>query len=650
MSFSTAARGSFQSQHLLSSENSSSTSTSHYTFHAWFCMAVFIVDIVFIIGAPRIPIFPTLHTWKRWFQWLQFKLFRTRQNSDDDTGVNDSDNNENSNENNNSTPSSSSLLFNHLVQFYHIDLDMSWASVIAIVVLLASGTLDWNNMKIGLLGAEGQHLQPYSILLLFMSLSYVCVSLDVTGLFSYIANWIIKKSNYNGHKLFIWFSLFASVLTIFTSNDIVILTLTPICCYMCLSSRNLDPVPYVISQFFLANVWSVLLEIGNPTNVIVALAYELNFLVYSKWMALPAISSGTVCFILLYIFFYSSIPKKIELVHDAQQNEEIRVPHQSREELEEASAQQEGPPSSAIVDSLNNDPASNHLSNALLEDSPNTAGNTMEEASSHLSKSSTSSLDVKSAVVKSVALLLCLVTLSVTSLIKFGDTGETIPPWIVTCSFFGFSLIYDFVMDSLQLFRIYYRKTMKKPFDSLIWKVLVRLPWKIIPFILSMFTIVQLLNYYGWTDLLAKKAAEIIITLSGNQSPEALAEGKTSVQAILAATMVMSYLSSLACNVINNQPMTILFTSVISSKEYKILTPVQRKGSMFSLILGSNFGANITLFGALAGIMFLSILRQNGITNKQVNYFTFLKYGLIITPIVILVGSFFIFIELLIFE
>src|SRR3989338_3383908 len=133
-----------------------------------------------------------------------------------------------------------------------------------------------------------------------MSLSYVCVSLDITGLFGFIANWIIKKSNYNGHKLFIWFSLFASVLTIFTSNDIVILTLTPICCYMCAKSRNLDPTPYVISQFFLANVWSVILEIGNPTNVIVALAYDLNFLVYSKWMAIPAIASGVVCFVLLY--------------------------------------------------------------------------------------------------------------------------------------------------------------------------------------------------------------------------------------------------------------------------------------------------------------------------------------------------------------
>ena len=574
------------------------------SFHSWFCMVVFIIDIFFIILAPSVPIFPTIHTINKWFRYL--RSFFRRQNQDDAHH----DESESA--------------------FYRIDLDMSWASIIAIIVLLISGTLDLQNMKIGLLGAEDQHLKPYSILLLFMSLSYVCVSLDITGLFSWMANWIIKKSNYNGHKLFIWFSLFASVLTIFTSNDIVILTLTPICCYMCSCSKNLDPVPYVISQFFLANVWSVLLEIGNPTNVIVALAYDLNFLVYSKWMAIPAIASGLVCFALLYILFFSSIPKKIEM----------------NDKISEPSEKKPSQPINTTMDELE----SNHDEEITIENVEVLPSNTQDEnkliLENEQEEKKTSNLDIKASIIKSIALVLCLITLSVTSLIKFGDSGETFPPWIVTCSFFGFSLIYDTVMDGIQIFKLYRLGRGYRAFSSDIWKVLKRLPWKIIPFILSMFTIVQLLNYYGWTDLLAKKAAELISSLSG----KVINSEEPSIQSILAATMVMSYLSAIACNIINNQPMTILFTSVISSKEYKILSPTQRKGSMFTLILGSNFGANLTLFGALAGIMFLAILRQNGISNKQINYLVFLKYGLIVTPLVILVGGFTIFLELLFFE
>jgi Na+/H+ antiporter NhaD/arsenite permease-like protein len=34
-----------------------------------------------------------------------------------------------------------------------------------------------------------------------------------------------------------------------------------------------------------------LLSAGNPTNIIVAMAYRLTFLQYSKWMALPTIGA-----------------------------------------------------------------------------------------------------------------------------------------------------------------------------------------------------------------------------------------------------------------------------------------------------------------------------------------------------------------------
>jgi len=601
-----------------SSSNDSATTTA-YTFHSWFCMIVFIIDIMFIIASPSVPIFPTLSTIKTWLRYIKFQPTREVgvERGTDQVNIQVEEEEEAAVAEPNQEPRQNFTSLLSQSKFYHVDLDLSLASIIAIIVLLISGTLDWDNMKIGLIGAPGQHLQPYSILLLFMSLSYVCVSLDITGLFGFIANWIIKKSNYNGHKLFIWFSLFASVLTIFTSNDIVILTLTPICCYMCSCSKNLDPTPYVISQFFLANVWSVILEIGNPTNVIVALAYDLNFLVYSKWMAIPATASGIVCFLLLYVYFFSSIPTKIEV----ETPQPIEPSEESNTIPEQSNTEEEGPTIDQVV--------------AQSTDEKSLIG--QEEKQSEL--------DVKASIIKSIALLLCLVTLSVTSLIKFGESGDSIPPWIVTCSFFAFSLFYDCIMDTIQFVKK--RRGIVQNFESSIWKVLKRLPWKIIPFILSMFTIVQLLNYYGWTDLLAKKTAELIVSLSGNNNP---LDQKPTVLSLAVTTLVMSYLSAISCNIINNQPMTILFTSVISSKEYKILSPLQRKGSMFSLILGSNFGANITLFGALAGIMFLSILRQNGITSKQINYFTFLKFGLIITPIVILVGSFFIFIELLLFE
>jgi arsenical pump membrane protein len=44
---------------------------------------------------------------------------------------------------------------------------------------------------------------------------------------------------------------------------------------------QIDPYPFLVAQFFVANIWSMMLFIGNPTNVIVAEAYSIGFLEYA---------------------------------------------------------------------------------------------------------------------------------------------------------------------------------------------------------------------------------------------------------------------------------------------------------------------------------------------------------------------------------
>ena len=65
-----------------------------------------------------------------------------------------------------------------------------------------------------------------------------------------------------------------------SSNDIVILTLTPIVAVFTKATGS-DPTPFLFAQFFAANIWSVSLIIGNPTNVIVAEGFKIEFLDYS---------------------------------------------------------------------------------------------------------------------------------------------------------------------------------------------------------------------------------------------------------------------------------------------------------------------------------------------------------------------------------
>ena len=52
------------------------------------------------------------------------------------------------------------------------------------------------------------------------------------------------------------------MLTIFCSNDVSIMSLTPIILY-CTTATATDPLPFLVAEFTAANIWSMLLYFGN---------------------------------------------------------------------------------------------------------------------------------------------------------------------------------------------------------------------------------------------------------------------------------------------------------------------------------------------------------------------------------------------------
>jgi Na+/H+ antiporter NhaD/arsenite permease-like protein len=80
---------------------------------------------------------------------------------------------------------------------------------------------------------------------------------------------------------------------------------------------------------------------------------------------------------------------------------------------------------------------------------------------------------------------------------------------------------------------------------------------------------------------------------------------------------------------------------------------------MFGLIMGSNFGANFTVVGALAGIMWVQILKDKGNQSQRyfltptdipISYLQFAKYGFILMPLTVALASGILAIQLEIFE
>ncbi|KAF9199806.1 hypothetical protein BGZ49_010023 [Haplosporangium sp. Z 27] len=88
-----------------------------------------------------------------------------------------------------------------------------------------------------------------------------------------------------------------------TSNDVVILTMTPFLVYFSHAVDLVTPVAFLMAEIQTANIASMTLYIGNLTNVVACQAYNISFIEYSAWMILPTIAAIAICYVMLRINF-----------------------------------------------------------------------------------------------------------------------------------------------------------------------------------------------------------------------------------------------------------------------------------------------------------------------------------------------------------
>ena len=388
-----------------------------------------------------------------------------------------------------------------------LNINTYWVvGLVGAIIIIATGSILPKELFEGLTKTDG--INPVKILLLFISMTFLSVFLDEEGFFGYLAEYASKKAKTSQVKLFFIFYAVVSVLTVFTSNDIVILTFTPFICYFAKHTK-ISPIPYLVAEFAAANTWSMLLIIGNPTNVYIATSVGINFIDYVKTMALPTLFAGVAQLAVIYILFRKK------------------------------------------------------LSTALMSDNE------------HVEIK-----DLPSLVIGVVHLLSCLILLVISSYAE-------VEMWLI-CVFTALSLII-FVLGRLVLGH--------KPLKPLI-NTAKRLPWDLIPFVLSMFVLVLALKKHGVTEYLFKALA------SSSNSGTVLKFGLSSY---------------LACNLINNIPMSVLFSTFAQAGGM---------GAVFATVIGSNVGAFLTPVGALAGIMFTDLIRKDGV---EYGFKAFVKYGVIIS-------------------
>lgn len=198
---------------------------------------------------------------------------------------------------------------------YNLKLNFITAPLIADLFLLAILAIGRQEVHDGIIGAN--NIAPYDIMLFFVSLAYIAISIDTSGLIRYMAYKVLQWGGEAGYRLYFYLYCFFFLLTAGIGNDPVILSGSPFLAYMTRVSANIShPRAWIFSQFAVANIASAILVSSNPTNLVIAGAFGIRFINYSANIIVPVIVTGVVLFpCLLYGIFRDEklIPKRIEM-------------------------------------------------------------------------------------------------------------------------------------------------------------------------------------------------------------------------------------------------------------------------------------------------------------------------------------------------
>ncbi len=400
------------------------------------------------------------------------------------------------------------VIFKPKVQIKSVSLDTYWiVALVGALLLLSLGLVDPVSLLVGLTADTA--INPLKILVLFLSMMFLSVFLDELGFFRYLAERSARFARTSQIRLFFTFYLLISILTIFASNDIIILTFTPFFCYFT-KYAGINPVPYLVSEFVAANTWSMLLIIGNPTNIYLASSFNITFMDYLSVMFLPAIAGSLIALLVIWLLFRKQLVSPLKPV----------------------------PVGTKVIDNLGVGIAIVHLG-------------------------------------------VCVLLLAASSYIGFEMWAVSL---VCACSLAIWVLIL-------------YLARRRKPVE--LGHAALRVSWQVIPFILAMFTIVLALSAVQVTDTIAD-------FLNINDP-----------------VWTYGISSFLVANVVNNIPMSVLFSFILGGAPATSLS-----AGIYAAVIGSNIGAFLTPLGALAGIMWLNILKTKGICYS---FGQFVGYGVLVS-------------------
>ena len=199
---------------------------------------------------------------------------------------------------------------------------IAWEKIPKVVIALLGGSL---TLFLGLLATEKTHdnLAQYFVSYIDFNVIFLLVSMMIivhiaskSGMFTWLANEILKKTKGKPKLVLAALAIFTAVASAFLDNVTTVILVLPITFAAC-KLLDINPVPFLITEVFCSNIGGTATLIGDPPNIIIGSAAGFSFMDFVREL------TGIVCVIMfvvvaLLILIYrkdlKSSPEKMELV------------------------------------------------------------------------------------------------------------------------------------------------------------------------------------------------------------------------------------------------------------------------------------------------------------------------------------------------
>ena len=157
---------------------------------------------------------------------------------------------------------------------------------------------------------NGEELNPhyfinfvdFNVIFLLVSMMIIVNISTRSGVFTWIANELLKATKGHPIKILIALGLFTAVTSAFLDNVTTVILVLPIT-FAIARKLEIDPLPYLLTEIFSSNIGGTATLIGDPPNIIIGSAAGFSFMDFIWNLTLPITIIMIIVLTLLTIIF-----------------------------------------------------------------------------------------------------------------------------------------------------------------------------------------------------------------------------------------------------------------------------------------------------------------------------------------------------------